>query len=157
MLAMDRWLTAVERDRSRRPLERKLVRNKPADLTDRCYDGKGVKVSDALCPSVVRVYGTPRTVAGEPITTDQNKCRLKPLDRGDYGGVSFTNAQWSVLRTTFPAGVCDFSKPGVDQQPTIAWQTYQRRDGSVIYGGRPMGPPPRSSSIRVHSHGRWDR
>ena len=81
MLAMDRWLTAVENDHSRKPLERKIARDKPADLTDRCYDGKGVKVSDALCPSVVHVYGTPRMVAGDSITTDTNKCRLKPLDR----------------------------------------------------------------------------
>ena len=79
-----RWTagsTAVESDHSRRPLEQKIARDKPADLTDRCYDGKGVKVSDALCPSVVHVYGTPRTVAGDAITTDNNKCRLKPLDR----------------------------------------------------------------------------
>ena len=157
MVAMDRWLTAVESDHSKRPLERKIVRNKPADLTDRCYDGKGVKVSDALCPSVVKVYGTPRMVAGDSITTDRNKCRLKPLDRRDYGGVSFTDAQWSALRKTFPAGVCDFSKRGVDQQPTIAWQTYQDAHGKVIYGGRRMGAPPRSTPIKVSRHGGWRR
>ncbi len=153
MLAMDRWLKAVEGDRSRRPLEQKIARDKPADLTDRCYDGKGAKVSDALCPSVVHVYGTPRTVAGSPITTDQNKCRLKPLNRGAYGGVKFTDAQWSVLRKTFATGVCDYSKRGVDQQPTIPWQTYQSAGGKVIYGGRPIGAPPRSSPIRTHRHG----
>ena len=152
MVAMDRWLTAVESDHSKRPLERKIVRNKPADLTDRCYDGQGGKVSDALCPSVVRVYGTPRMVAGDSITTDRNKCRLQPLDRRDYGGVSFTDAQWSALRKAFPAGVCDFSKRGVDQQSTIAWQTYQdargkgdlRRpaDGSAAEEHSDQGEPP---------------
>src|SRR4029079_11716972 len=94
-VAMDRWLEAVENDHSSRPLERKIARDKPADLTDRCYDGAGVKVSDALCPSVVHVYTTPRMVAGDSITTDTNKCRLRPLDRGDYGGVTFTDAQWT--------------------------------------------------------------
>ena len=69
-LAMDRWLAAVEKDHSRKPLERKIARDKPADLTDRCYDGNGVKVSDALCPVGGPVYGTPRTVAGDAITTD---------------------------------------------------------------------------------------
>jgi uncharacterized tannase-like protein DUF6351 len=152
MLAMDRWLTAVENDHSRKPLERKIARDKPADLTDRCYDGKGVKVSDALCPSVVHVYSTPRRVAGDSITTDHNKCRLKPLNRRDYGSVSFTDAQWSQLRKAFPTGVCDFSKRGVDQQPTIAWQTYQDAHGHVIYGGRAMGAPPRSAPIKVHHH-----
>jgi hypothetical protein len=156
-LAMDRWLTAVENDSSQRPLERKIVRDKPGDLTDRCYDGKGVKVSDALCPSVVHVYGTPRTVAGDAITTDKNKCRLKPLERGDYGGVSFTDAQWAELGNVFPDGVCDFSKPGVDQQPTIPWQTYQDARGGVIYGGRPLGPAPRSTSIKVKHGWGWGR
>jgi Tannase-like family of unknown function (DUF6351) len=149
MLAMDRWLTAVEKDHTRKPLARKIARDKPADLTDRCYDGNGVKVSDALCPSVVHVYKTPRMVAGDSITTDHNKCRLKPLDRRAYGGVSFTDAQWSALRKVFGGGVCDFSKRGVDQQPTIPWQTYQNARGKVIYGGRPLGPAPRSTPIEV--------
>jgi hypothetical protein len=39
-------------------------------------------------------------------------------------------------------GVCDFSKPGVDQQPTISWLTYQDAAGHVIYGGRPLGDAP---------------
>jgi hypothetical protein len=157
MLAMDLWLTAVENDHSKKPLERKIARDKPADLTDRCYDGKGAKVSDALCPSVVHVYRTPRIVAGDSITTDHNKCRLKPLDRRAYGSVSFTDAQWSALRKAFPSGVCDFSKPGVGQQPTIAWQTYQDAHGKVIYGGRPMGAPPRSTPIKVNRHSGWGR
>jgi hypothetical protein len=146
-LAMDRWLTAVERDRSKRTLAQKVARDKPADITDRCYDGAGVKVSDELCPSVVRVYGTPRTVAGEAITTDANKCRLKPLRRADYGKVEFTGDEWAALRRVFPTGVCDFSRPGVSQQGTIPWQSYQDADGNVIYGGRPMGPPPRSKPL----------
>jgi len=152
MLAMDRWLTAVEGDHSKRSLEKKIARDKPADLTDRCYDGKGAKVSNALCPSVVHVYKTPRMVAGDAITTDTNKCRLKPLNRRAYGSVSFTDAQWSALRKTFPSGVCDFSKKGVDQQPTIPWQTYQNAGGKVIYGGRPLGAPPKSASYKVSRH-----
>jgi hypothetical protein len=98
---------------------------------------------------VVHVYGTPRTVAGEPITTDHNKCRLKPLNRGDYGGATFTDAQWGQLKMLFAAGVCDYSKRGVDQQQTIPWQTYQDSHGKVIYGGRPLGPAPRSSGFSL--------
>jgi Tannase-like family of unknown function (DUF6351) len=147
-IAVDRWLKAVASDDRDLPLARKLAEDKPDDLADRCYDGSGNKVSDALCPDgVVRVYGTPRTVAGDAITTDNNKCRLKPLRRRDYS-VGVTDAQWAQLQATFPEGVCDFSKPGVDQQDTIAWQTYQRRSGEVIYGGKPLGPAPRSKPIR---------
>jgi hypothetical protein len=146
-IAIDRWLEAVAADRRDVPLARKVAEDRPDDLGDRCYDGAGNKVSDALCPEVVRVYGTPRMVAGDAITTDNNKCRLKPLRRGDYG-VAFTDAQWAQLVATFPDGVCDFSKPGVDQQDTIPWQTYQRRNGDVIYGGKPLGPAPQSKRLR---------
>ena len=92
-------------------------------------------------------FGTPRTVAGDAITTDTNKCQLRPLNRSDdYGSVPFTDAQWATLQTLFPGGVCDFSKPGVDQQGTIPWQTYQDdgAGGAVIYGGRRLGDPPGS-------------
>jgi hypothetical protein len=144
---MDRWLGAVASDDRRVSRARKVAEDKPGDLGDRCYDGAGSKVSDELCPSgVVNVYGTPRTVAGDAITTDNNKCRLQALRRGDYG-VQFTGAQWSQLQATFPDGVCDFSKPGVGQQDTIPWQTYQHRNGDVIYGGKPLGPPPKSTPI----------
>lgn len=152
--AMDTWVGAIESDHSRRPLAAKVIDDKPASIHDQCSDGDGTVVSDSLCPSaVVPVYGTPRTVAGEPITTDQNQCRLKPLSRSDYG-VTFTDAEWAELERTFPTGVCDYSKPGVAQQPTIPWLTYQTAGGKVVYGGRPMGPAPVSKPCRAHRRGR---
>lgn len=147
LIAMDRWLAAVERDTSAAPVARKLVTAKPADLGDACFSGIGQQLSRGLCPdALVPVYGTPRTVAGDNITTDANKCQLKPLDRGSYG-VSFTDAQWAQLQAAFPDGVCDFSKPGVDQQPTVPWLKYADARGKVIYGGSPMGPVPRSTAL----------
>jgi len=147
LLAMNRWIEAIRADHRRRPLSVKVIADKPADIHDQCSDGNGNKVSNGLCPSaVVPVYGTPRTVAGEPITTDQNQCRLKPLVRSSYD-VIFTNAQWTQLERTFLTGVCDYSKPGLSQQPTVGWLTYQTAAGKVIYGGRRMGPAPRSRSF----------
>jgi Tannase-like family of unknown function (DUF6351) len=156
-IAMDRWLSAVEKDTSSSSLGQKLIRNKPSDLTDRCYDGAGNKLSDGVCPeAVVPIYGTPRMVAGDAITTDTNKCQLKPLSRSDYAlrvgpvpvPVIFTDSQWAELQAIFPTGVCDFSKPGVAQQGTLPWQTYQDPLGGVIYGGTPLGDPPVSEPIR---------
>ena len=149
-IEMDEWLGAVEQDHSNAPLARKIVRDRPEGLGDRCYSGAGQKLSDDLCgEAVVGVYRTPRMVAGDALTTDTNKCRLKPLDRNaDYGPLPFTDAQWTELESVFPSGVCDYSKPGVDQQGTIPWQTYQKKDGSVIYGGKPMGPEPQSKRIK---------
>ena len=151
-IAMDRWLSAVERDHGSKSLPQKVINDKPSDLSDECWDGTGQMVSKTLCPAgVVNVEGTPRTVAGDAITTDANKCQLKPLSRSDYPGISFTDAQWAQLQKVFPTGVCDFSKPGVDQQPTVAWLTYQDARGRVIYGGSPLGNPPASKEFHASS------
>jgi hypothetical protein len=148
---MDKWLTAVEKDKAKGSVAQKVARDKPADATDRCYDGNGAKVSDAICGEpVVPIYGTPRTVAGDALTTDTNKCQLKPLNRSDnYGPIPLTDDQWSALQQLFPDGVCDFSKPGVDQQGTVTWLTYQNAKGKVVYGGRPMGAAPRSHRVKA--------
>jgi hypothetical protein len=147
LLAMDRWLAAVEKDNSTIPLAQKLVADKPSDLSDECWNGSGEKTSDELCiKSVVPIYGTPRMVAGDAITTDTNKCQLKLLNRdGDYGSTPLSDAQWTQMQALFPDGVCDFSKPGVDQQPTIPWQTYQDSSDQVIYGGTPLPVAPAGS------------
>jgi len=147
LIAIDRWLAAVEQDQSASTLAQKIVQDKPSDITDRCSDGFGTQLSATLCPaSVVPVYGTPRTVAGDAITTDSNKCQLKPLDRSDnYGTKPFTDAQWTQMQALFPDGVCDFSQAAVDQQPTIPWMTYQDATGAVIYGGTPLPPAPANS------------
>ncbi len=145
-IAMDRWLAAVKADTSDKTLAQKIIDDKPSDLTDRCYDGAGDKLTDDLCgEAVVTTFRTPRMVAGDALTTDTNKCQLKPLNRSDnYGPIPFMDSEWARLEAVFPDGVCDFSKPGVDQQGTIAWQTYQddAADGAVIYGGRPLGDAP---------------
>lgn len=147
-IAMDRWLTAVEQDTSAVPIAQKLVADKPADLQDACFDGVGQKLRDGICgPLIVPLYGTPRTGAGDAITTDTNKCQLKPLDRNDdYGPLAFTDAQWAQLQAVFPDGVCDYSKPGVSQQPTIAWQTYGSAS-TATYGGTPMSAVPANSGL----------
>ena len=98
-----------------------------------------------MCDAAVAAYGTPRMAAGMPLSDDVLQCQLKPLRKDDYP-VSFTDAQWQALQLAFPNGVCDYSKPGVDQHGTTPWLSYQDVRGSVVYGGRSLGPPPRSSS-----------
>jgi hypothetical protein len=149
--AMDRWLARVEADGRDLTVAQKVVLDKPDDLTDRCYDGVGHKLSDGLCgEAVVPVYGTPRMVAGDALTTDANKCHLEPLRRTGYETtvagvkvpVTFTDAQWARLQQTFDTGVCDFTEAGVAQQGTVPWQTYQDTSGQVVYGGTALGPAP---------------
>jgi hypothetical protein len=149
---MDRWLAVVAADDRDIPLQAKVARNRPDDVQDRCSSIAGVdRVSLPGVGAVCRLdqaqtrYGTPATVAGESIATDQNRCRLKPLRRSDYYPIGFTDAQWTALRRTFPTGVCDWDEPGVSQRDTVPWMTYQTNDGSVIYGGEPLGEAPAGS------------
>jgi hypothetical protein len=74
------------------------------------------------------------------------KCKLKPMNREDYP-VTFSDEQWNRLQQAFPGGVCDYSKPGVSQRGAQAWLTYQDKKGRVIYGGKPMGKPPKSHPV----------
>ena len=138
-LLMDRWLADVEADTSAAPRSVKILRHKPADAVDACFID-GVKVTDLnLCRATFPYYADPRIAAGAPMTNDVLKCRLKPLQPRDYT-VAFTAEQWSRLRTTFPHGVCDYSKPGVERVPSVAWLTYTHGPG-----GRPLGPAPAST------------
>jgi hypothetical protein len=86
-------------------------------------------------------------IAGEEISTDKQKCQLKPLAAGDYYPITFTPEQFAALQKAFPSGVCDFSKPGVSQKGTVPWQSYQSDAAgeSVIYGGKAMGRAPKGS------------
>lgn len=140
--AMDRWLTAVEGDRSSDPIEIKVVRNKPADLVSACWID-GVRTPDGpRCDAAYPHFREPRTVAGDLPTLYTMKCRLKPIERDDYD-VQFTDAQWSALRNLFAGGVCDFPAGGVGFQPNIPWLNYA--DGA---GGLPLGDPPTSTPLR---------
>jgi hypothetical protein len=154
ILAMDRWLAGVEADTSDKSRAEKIVADRPEDIQDRCSQVDGVEQVEV--PGVGRVceleqvqtrFGTPATVAGESIATDTNQCQLKPLRRADYYPIEFTDDQWAQLEGAFPTGVCNWSVPGVSQQDTIPWQTYQDSSGNVIYGGRPLGAAPGSEAI----------
>ncbi|MCU1593337.1 MAG: hypothetical protein JWO12_729 [Frankiales bacterium] len=148
--AMSGWLDAVQRDHTNLPLARRIVQDRPASLHDRCEyaPAVGSAPTDGVClPQEAQThYGTPREVAGGPATNDVLKCRLKPLSAQDYGLLGLTAAQLTRLRAVFPAGVCDWSRKGVGQQPVVPWQTYQDGRGRVIYGGTRMAPAHHSGS-----------
>jgi hypothetical protein len=144
--AMDEWLARVDQDHRDVPLAQKIVEDKPGDLADRCTDGAGVEVQSWVCDGTVASYGTPRFGADEPLTDDTLKCRLMPLRKSDYP-VTFTDDQWKRLDKAFPTGVCNYGERGVAQSGAVPWLTYQDGSGSVIYGGSPLGPAPRSAPI----------
>jgi hypothetical protein len=139
-LLMDRWLAAIEADTSGDALETKVVRNKPADAADGCWVGPAHVARESTCGALPH-FETPRMAAGMPITADVYKCALKPLEPADYA-VVFTADQWARLQAAYPDGVCDWTRPGVGQQPPAGdWLTFAGGPG-----GQPLGPPPTSRS-----------
>ena len=120
---MNDWLTRVSDDHRPMSYAKKLVLDRPPaahDMIDRTYN-----------------EGT-REAAGGPLASDILACSLQPLSRSRFP-VAFTDSQWKTLKATFPNGVCNWNKPGLEQQPTIPWLTYARGPG-----GQPLGSAPRS-------------
>ncbi len=151
--AMDRWLAAVEQDRSKKSLATKIALDKPADITDRCDNVPGIlqvpgeddEVDCVLPPSLQLHLSTPREQAGDDVYNDRVACRLRPLDRADYDFllVPPNDAQWATLQEIFPHGVCDYSVPGRGKQANQTWLRYGDARGRPVYGGKnlpPVGP-----------------
>ena len=147
IVAMDGWLANVEKDGRSVPLAQKILEDKPETLTDRCTNGSGQDVDASVCDGTVQPYSSPRIQAGMPQTDDTIKCELQPLDRSSYGSAQFTDDDWKRMEETYPTGVCDYGKPGVDRVPTTPWQSYQDASGSVVYGGRALGRVPKSRAV----------
>jgi hypothetical protein len=119
---MNAWLDAMAADPAPPSID-KVVKHKPADAVDTCWDAAGNKIVEPAsftaankCNAVFPVHSEPRLVAGAPLTNDVMKCQLKPVNFSDYK-VAFTDAQKTRMKAVFPTGVCDFSKPGVNQVP----------------------------------------
>ena len=127
---MDQWLTKIADDTSSDSKLAKLRRAKPADLVDACWtrDEHPQKIverqmpASGKCNELYPANSFPRGVAGSALAADVVKCQLKPVSAPDYK-VTFTADEMTRLKRIFPGGVCDWSKPGVDQQPmTGTWQ-----------------------------------
>jgi hypothetical protein len=127
--SMDRWLTELDADGTSRPRIDKIAEARPAELVEGCRGPSGFiaqplnRDPSSRCERQFPSASFPREVAGAGVAADIIKCRLHAPVRSDYPG--FTDAQWSRLRTVFPGGVCDWSKPGVGQQPLAGtWQSF---------------------------------
>ena len=58
------------------------------------------------------------------------KCQLKPIEALDYK-VTFTSAELARLNAIFPNGVCDWSKPGMNQSlPDGPWTIFGDTPGT---------------------------
>jgi hypothetical protein len=136
---LDQWLTAVVNDKSDTPLARKIAAHKPADLADACWPavagplvGAVEKVTDMeRCKKLFPYAGDARLAAGGSASDDVLKCTLKPVDPADYK-TRPTAEQLAQLRQNFPEGVCDYSKPGMEQARIAGTWAVFKGDGEFV-------------------------
>lgn len=105
--SMDRWLTVLEADGTSRPRIDKIVAAKPDELVEGCRGPSGFIAQPlnrdpaSRCEQLFPSASFPREVAGAGVAADIIKCKLHAPARSDYPGL--TDAQWTRLRTIFPA------------------------------------------------------
>ena len=128
---MEAWLAAIHADTRRGSDAERVIRNRPADLSDACWTSPTTRIDEAFayqqpgeCEALFPTYGDTRTAAGGALAGDTLQCQLRPLDVAEYG-VTFTPEQQQRLAAAFPTGVCDWSRPGVDARPPLGtWLDY---------------------------------
>jgi len=136
----DAWMDAYKNDTSSAPQIDKVIKAKPAQGMEGCYDKATppafiaepltfTSAPTTACSSLYPVYANPRFQAGGPLSADVLKCQLKPVDAHDYK-VPLSHDEKARLDAIFPEGVCDYSKPGVNQVPVVPWAS--------------LGPSPRN-------------
>jgi hypothetical protein len=123
----DQWVQNVMNDTRPGSAAAKVVRNRPAGLVDACYTVTGEKITDAnVCRAMYPTKLNPRLAAGEPLAQDVLKCKLKEVAARDYARPLTAGQLWR-LKAIFPGGVCDYSRPGVNQKPLAGtWLSYPR-------------------------------
>ena len=128
------WMDAYKSDSSAAAARAKVIRAKPRAGVDGCYDGATPPafIAEALvfsrkpvskCTALYPVYSNVRHEAAGPLAANVLKCQLKPVDAHDYPS-SLSAADLMRLKHIFPTGVCDWTKPGVNQVPVTTWASF---------------------------------
>ena len=128
---MEEWLSKISTDTAAGTYRDKVIRNKPADLKEGCFDEEGTFTEEEMafgvankCNAMFPPHGDARMVAGGTPANDIMKCELKAVDAADYPS-SMSAALLGRLKKAFPDGVCDWSKPGVGQVKQVGvWLKY---------------------------------
>ncbi|HEX4596324.1 MAG TPA: DUF6351 family protein [Burkholderiaceae bacterium] len=135
------WVENVHNDRAEAGQRAKVIRDKPMAAVDGCWPTSTQfiaerqvfgRLPDTQCNAVYPSYAFPRHIAGGPLAADIMKCELKPLNPGDYT-VTFSAAEWARLSSIFPSGVCDWSKPGVQQRPVVPWASFGPSPENLVF------------------------
>lgn len=130
----DAWMLAYKGDRSEAPPLEKVLTARPEQAVEGCYDRSTppvfiaeplafTRAASTRCSTLYPVYSNVRVEADGPLSADVLKCQLKPVDASDYRA-TLSAQDLDRLKGIFPDGVCDWSKPGVNQTPVVPWASF---------------------------------
>ena len=138
------WVAATRADNSTLSAREKAVRNRPVKAVDGCWVVDADKnpsfvaehqafsrLPDSTCNAQYPSFAFTRYAAGGPIDANVLKCQVMPIDSKAYP--SFTPAELQRLRTIFPAGTCNFSKPGVNQTRVVPWASFGPAPENLVF------------------------
>jgi Tannase-like family of unknown function (DUF6351) len=151
--AFVKWVAASTNDaRPNEPSRDRAIRTRPAEVVDGCWvveDGQPAsfiaerqtfsRKPDSKCNEKYPSWAFTRFVAGGPLDANVLKCQLKPIDLKAHA--SFTAAELQRLRSVFPGGTCDFSKPGVNQTRVVPWASFGPAPEHLIFDMRQKTTP----------------
>jgi len=140
--AFEKWMNAIAADKSTDPQKTKVIKNKPADLSDGCTD-KSTPSQFIAEKQVLGTSGTqcnilwpsgrfPRMEAGVSLASNNLKCQLKPVDLTDYKP-TINASDLNRLRNIFPTGVCDFTKPGPGFAKVVPWASFGPSKVNLVF------------------------
>ena len=138
---LNMWVAGVKADHSSLSDHQKVINHRPPVLVDGCWPSSAQFVAEpqtlssqpnTTCNTVYPSWTNPRFVAGGPLQANIYKCQLKPINTADYT-VTFTTAELSRLNSIFPNGVCDWSKPGVNQTAVVTWPSFGPSPDNLVF------------------------
>jgi hypothetical protein len=140
---LNMWVTAVKADHSSLSDHQKVINHRPPVLVDGCWPSTSQFVPElqtlssqpnTTCNTVYPSWTNPRFVAGGPIQANIYKCQLKPINLADYPPGAFSQpSDLQRLMTIFPNGVCDWSKPGVNQTSVVTWPSFGPSPDNLVF------------------------
>ena len=135
------WVIAIKSDHSNIPERVKVIRNKPAEAVDGCWASATEFVPepqtsssqpDTQCNTLFPSYTFPALRGRWPLAANKHKCQLKTIEVNDYD-VLFTTAELTRLSAIFPDGVCDWSKPGINQTGVVPWASFGPSPDNLVF------------------------
>ncbi len=129
------WVDSYKADASAKTQREKVIALKPTAAVDGCFtqsttpqfiaETQTLASSGAAgtCNALYPSWTYTRAQAGASVAADKLKCQTKAVSASDYT-VSFTSGELARLNAAFPSGVCDWSKPGVGQTPSVGYASF---------------------------------